>query len=104
VLYRVTIEVDVEAADGWLAWMRAVHVPEVLRERGFVRAVITRQEGAGAVVRFVVDYTVEDRGALERYFTEAAPRIRAEHEARYGGRARATRQILEVVATIEAPA
>jgi hypothetical protein len=98
VLYRVTIDVDAEVAEDWLAWMRAVHVPDVLREPGFSRAVIAREVTDGR--RFVIDYDVESQALLDRYFAESAPRIRAEHEARYGGRARATRQVLEIVAVV----
>jgi hypothetical protein len=102
VIYRVTIDVDGAVADEWLAWMREVHVPDVLREPGFVQAVIARERKSegGADARFVIDYAVESAEALERYFAGAAARIRAEHEARYGGRARAARQVLEVLARI----
>jgi hypothetical protein len=105
VLYRVTIDVDVDVAEEWLAWMREVHVPDVLREPGFSHAVIAREEKGegGADARFVIDYAVEGETALKRYFAEAAARLRAEHEARYGGRARASRQVLEVLVKVEPP-
>jgi Domain of unknown function (DUF4286) len=104
VLYRVTIDVRPEVAEEWLAWMRAVHVPEVLREPGFSRATIAREtkEAGGGDARFVIDYVVDGAAALDRYFAHAAPRIRAAHEARYGGRARATRQVLDVIVILEA--
>ena len=96
--YRVTIDVDPEVAEDWLAWMRAVHVADVLREPGFERATIYRDTGAS---RFIVDYTCVDRAAVDAYLaSDAVKRIRGEHEARYGGRARASRQILEPVATL----
>jgi hypothetical protein len=101
VLYRVTIDVDADVADEWIAWMKEVHVPDVLREPGFSRAVIAREKKDDATaVRFVIDYTVESNALLDRYFAESAPRVRAEHEARFGGRARATRQVLEIVASL----
>jgi len=105
VLYRVTIEVDTSVADEWLAWMREVHVPDVLREPGFSRAVIAREKknDGGTDVRFVIDYDVEGVEEMRRYFAEGAARLRAEHEARFGGRARASRQVLEVLARLERP-
>ncbi len=38
VLYSITVHVDESCADEWLSWMRAVHVPQVLREGGFLGA------------------------------------------------------------------
>jgi hypothetical protein len=98
VLYCVSVEVDGEIRDDWLAWMRDVHVPDVLREPGFQRAVIHRD--AADEARFAIHYEVSGRDALDRYFSGAALRLRSEHEARYGGRARATRQVLETVAAL----
>jgi hypothetical protein len=98
VLYCVSVSVDAEVRGDWLAWMEAVHVPDVLREPGFERAVIHRDTSDDA--RFVIHYEVSSRAALDRYLAGPAARLRAEHEARYGGRARASRQVLETVAAL----
>jgi hypothetical protein len=92
ILYRVTVVVDEDVRADWVAWMSDVHVPDVLMEPGFERAEILRDEADAS--RFVIDYRVQDRAALDRYFAEAAPRLRVEHEARYQGKARASREVL----------
>jgi hypothetical protein len=90
--------VDADVRDEWLAWMESAHVPAILREPGFERAVIHRDVVDDA--RFVVHYELSGRDVLDRYLAGAAARLRAEHEARYGGRARASRQVLETVAVL----
>jgi quinol monooxygenase YgiN len=98
VLYCVSVTVDAEVRDEWLAWMERIHVPDILREPGFERAAIHRDTADDA--RFVIHYELSDREALDRYFAGAAARLRAKYEAHYGGRARASRQVLEVVAVL----
>jgi hypothetical protein len=98
ILYAVSIEVDPEVRDDWLTWMREVHIPDVLREPGFERALIYRDAAGGG--RFVIHYEITARAALDSYLGGAAARLRAEHEARYSGRARATRLVLEAVAAL----
>jgi hypothetical protein len=98
ILYCVSITVDAEVRDEWLAWMESAHVPDVLREPGFERAVIHRDAADDA--RFVIHYELSGRNVLDRYLASAAARLRAEHDARYGGRARASRQVLETVAVL----
>jgi hypothetical protein len=96
VLYRVTVHVDEEVRDDWVTWMSDVHIPDVLREPGFEDAVVLRDTSDAS--RFVIEYRVRDREALERYFAGSADRLRAEHTARYAGRARASREVFELVA------
>jgi quinol monooxygenase YgiN len=99
VLYCVSVDVDDTARADWLAWMRDVHVPDVLAEPGFRRARILRD--ASVESRFVVEYELDGRASLDGYLQgPAVARLRAEHEARYAGRARASRQILETVADL----
>ena len=44
-----------------------------------------------------VQYTLRDRASLDAYLRDHAPRMRAEGEARFGGRFRASRRVLECV-------
>ena len=98
-IYRITVDVEPRLAQHWLAWMLDEHVPEVLGERGFVRATVSRDLEVDA--RFIVEYTLEDHDALEIFLnSEAAARHRATHDNRYAGKVRSQGQVLEPLAEI----
>ena len=97
--YRVSVEVEPRLAQHWLAWMLDEHVPNVLRQPGFIHALVLRDLEDEA--RFVVEYILEDRDALDRYLNgEAVVALRAEHDTRYAGNVRTVRQTLEPLAEI----
>lgn len=81
----------------WRAWMLAVHVPEVLREPGFVGARLYRVEGVDADGwrRYAVIYELVSRAALDAYLSgPAVVRLRAAFVAHCGDRVRVTRLLL----------
>lgn len=100
IIYNVTISVDEALQEQWLVWMRDTHVPDVLATGHFLDARICRvmsdDEGS---VSYAVQYTCTDMASYELYDTLHAPRLRAESEKYYGGRAIAFRTLLEVVHT-----
>ena len=103
ILYEVTLEIDEDIVEAYLAWIRAGHIQEVMALPGFVgwqmsvseddAAKTTGAEGQKRVV-FVETYEVASRQALEEYFTKFAQGIRDDHTRMWDGKFAATRRIL----------
>ncbi len=101
VLYSVTVQIDASCAEEWLSWMRAVHVPEVLRAGGFLGCTITREIAQGPAdgrLTFVLDYLAPSLEALDRYRTRHAAALQKLHADRYAGRFEASRSVRAVLA------
>lgn len=98
--YTVTIRIDGDIAEEWLAWMQAVHVPDVLGTGCFRRCSIQRETGpAGADgrVTFVLQYLAASAEQVERYLRDHAPELQRAHASRYAGRFEAARSVRRVV-------
>ncbi len=96
-LYVVTVEVSPSAEKAWDVWHTAEHMPEVLREPGFLTARKYKDThfGMGRWSRYVINYELENLSAFERYSSSAsAQRLRQEHADRFGEQTRVTRQVL----------
>lgn len=106
-LYIVTIEVSPGSEAAWNEWHEKVHVPEVLREPGFLscrkwRDTATAEDGW---VRYVCHYELTGVEAVERYAaSDAAKRLRAESDLKFGYVTRARRQVYSEVARFEVDA
>lgn len=96
VVYEVNVEVDVEIAAAYRAWLRA-HIAEILALPGFVDArtfeVLDPAPTAGRIA-LCVQYRLTGTAALDAYLREHAPRLRADGVARFGERVRAQRRVL----------
>ncbi|HKL03543.1 MAG TPA: DUF4286 family protein [Cryomorphaceae bacterium] len=98
ILYNVTVNVDAEARDEWLKWMKETHVPEVLATGLFTEAKIARimAEEAGGNA-YSIQYFAENMDDYEKYEKEHATDLRREHEKMFGGRCAAFRTLLHIV-------
>ncbi len=94
ITYEVALEPDEEILGEFEAWLEH-HMDDMLALPGFTGASVHQAEDpdTGAQLR-IVRYELADRAALERYFEEFAPRMRAEGLAKFGGRFRASRRIV----------
>ena len=98
ILYNVTINVDAQVHDEWLAWMKTVHIPDVLATGMFIENRICKIEGESeGGVSYAIQYVAPDRTHYDRYQAEFAPALQAEHTKRYAGRFAAFRTVLEVI-------
>lgn len=103
-LYLVTIEVSPGSEAGWNTWHEQVHIPEVLRQPGFLscrkwRDTATAEDGWA---RYVCHYELAGTDAVERYAaSEAAKRLRTESDLRFGYVTRIRRQVYTEVARFE---
>lgn len=93
ILYEVNTRVEASIAATFLDWLET-HVAEMLEMDGFARGAIYEGEAPEGFRAFVSHYHVRDRRALERYFAEDAPRMRADGTGRFGEKMSATRRVL----------
>jgi hypothetical protein len=100
IIYNVTLNVDTDVHEEWLAWMKSIHIPEVMATGLFLDNRICRvlSDDDGGIT-YAVQYTCADMATYERYKSEHAPRLQAETQKRYGGRFAAFRTLLEVLHT-----
>ena len=100
IIYNVTVSVDTDVHEEWLAWMKATHIPDVMATGLFLNSRLVRvladEEGG---VTYAIQYTAQDMATYERYKNEHAPRLQAETQKHYGGRFHAFRTLLEVLHT-----
>lgn len=81
------------SAEGWARFYDEEHVPEVLRERCFVRSRRFRMhDDDESSATFVVLYDAVDVDSVEEFRRDAGPRLAEEHEKRHPD-ARLERQI-----------
>lgn len=100
IVYAVTSEVEVQAAGEWLAWMRDIHVPEVLATGCFTGCRIAELEEPPPPpghVTFVFEYDAPTAELLARYFEQFAPALRQSATTRYGPAVRATRTVRRLI-------
>jgi heme-degrading monooxygenase HmoA len=96
-VYRVTIEVAPVIEESWARWHAADHMPDVLRQPGFLGATRWKEQerAADGWIRYVVHYRADSVKAIEAYRSSAeAVRVRDDHTNRYGNVTRLTRTVL----------
>lgn len=100
IIYNVTVNIDHAVHDEWVAWMKEVHIPDVMATGLFLESrmqrVLAEDEGG---ITYAIQYTAADMAHYERYRDEHAPRLQADAHRQYGGRFVAFRTLLEVVHT-----
>lgn len=106
IVYEVTLQVDRDIVADYRDWLHG-HIAQIVALPGFVGAQLfeTRDDPALEVARcgFVVTYRLTDQAALQRYFDEFAPALRADGLARFGGRFSATRRVLQAAGAWTSP-
>lgn len=100
IIYNVTVSVDNEVHEMWLAWMRNTHLPAVMATGLFLDVRLCRVLSEGdSGATYAVQYSCKDMATYEAYLSGPAPRLQAESEKYYGGKALAFRTLMEVVHT-----
>lgn len=97
IVYEVSLQVDRDIVAEYLHWLHD-HIAQIVALPGFLGAQLfeTRDDAPdSARCGYVVAYRLTDQAALQRYFDEFAPALRADGQARFGGRFSATRRVLE---------
>lgn len=100
IVYNVTVNIDHDAHDAWMLWMRTIHIPEVMATGLFVESrmfrILAEDEGG---ITYAIQYTAPDMAAYERYRDLHAPRLQEAARQEFGGRFVAFRTLLEHVST-----
>jgi hypothetical protein len=104
IIYSVAVRVDTAIAEEWLAWMRAVHIPEVLATGCFQGCTISRvlDPPAGEQAAFIIEYAAASAERLREYRERHAGALQRAHTERYAGRFEASRSVREALATFKA--
>ncbi len=96
-LYHLVIEVEPGAEDAWNRWHEDVHIPEVLREPGFLTCEKWKdtEKAPDGWARYLCSYTMTGLDAVRAYTaSDAAKRLRADSLSRFGTVTRISRQVL----------
>ena len=102
VTYEVTLWVQRAIAADYRAWLDQ-HVRAMLALPGFTGARVSEVHDPAPgenEVAFCCQYRLRDAAALDDYLREHAPAMRADGQARFGGRFRAERRILHDLANL----
>lgn len=99
-IYNVTVNVDEDAAQIWIKWMREEHLPMVMstgcfREYKFLKLLSETEQG----VTYAIQYVVETLEILNHYQEVHGPRLRSETEKKFGEKVLAFRTVLEILDT-----
>lgn len=98
ILYNVTVSIDASVHEEWLKWMREEHIPQVLATGCFSEGRLSRINGEEeGGMSFSIMYLSPSQELYDRYQTEFAPALQADHAQRFQGRFVAFRTILNVV-------
>jgi len=100
ILYNVTVNIDTDVEQDWIAWMKESHIPEVMNTGYFtsyrmMKMLSEGQDDTGKT--YAIQYMAETLGHLETYLNTVAPKIQKKSIIRYGTKLAAFRTVLEEV-------
>lgn len=98
-IYNVTIQTTWSIHEAWLAWMREIHVPEIMKSGMFTHHRILRllevDETEGPTYAF--QYFASSRERYDTYIAEYAKSLRDKTYEKWGDQCIAFRSLMEVV-------
>ena len=97
IIYEVNLNIDREIYFEYKLWLME-HVKEMLQFPGFMQAILLKQEqdDVSDQEKLTVQYQLESREYLEKYFIECAPKMREEGIRRFKDKFSATRRVFNV--------
>ena len=97
VIYEVNLAIDGEVYTQFQLWLKD-HIKEILQIPGFIEAHILKPENEGfsGQEKLTVQYQLEDRESLTRYFQQFAARMREEGINRFKNKFSAQRKVFDV--------
>jgi len=98
IIYNVTVNVEDSIHDEWLAWMKAVHIPDMMNTGMFSEYRLCRvlsEDDTGSTYSF--QYACESMEQYDRYINEFAPALRDQVKEKFGDKFIAFRTLLEVI-------
>ena len=97
IIYNVTVKINSTLVNDWLAWMKEVHIPDVMNTGLFVSHKICRilHDDDDGGTTFAIQYTCKNMEDFQRYQKDFAPALQKEHTDRYKGKYVAFRTLME---------
>jgi hypothetical protein len=97
-IYNVTVNIDADIQDEWIAWMKDVHIPDVLKTGCFtgsrmLKVLHVNDEGH----TYSIQYLFKKMEDIELYQRQFAKKLQEEHRRKFGDRYTAFRTLLEEV-------
>lgn len=98
IVYNVTVNIDADIHDEWLAWMRSTHIPQVVNTGCFIESKLSRINGEeDGGVTYSIMYVSPSKEKYEEYQELHAPKLQKEHTDKYQGKFAAFRTVLDVI-------
>lgn len=99
VIYNVTIKIEYSIHEEWLAWMKEIHIPDVMKTGYFTSWKLTRilEEPDEHGVGYAIQYQASRIEDLVSYQKNDAQRLQKEHAEKYGNQYVAFRTVLEIL-------
>ncbi len=99
IIYNVTVNINEEVSEEWVAWMRDVHIPDVMAtglflENRFAKVLLVQDEGG---ITYSTQYLCKNMSDLQKYHGSHAPRLQADVKEKFDGKYVAFRTVLEIV-------
>lgn len=98
IIYNVTVNIEESVHDEWLAWMREVHIPDVMKTgmfKEFRLCKVLSEEDTGLTYSF--QYTCDSMEFYEKYRDEFSPALRNQVTDKFGEKFVAFRTLLEII-------
>ena len=99
IIYNVTIKVHESIKTDWLQWLKAEHIPDLIKTGCFTHAVILRlmevDETEGPT--YAVQYHAESKGLYNNYIENHAGEMRQKSFEKWGDKFIAFRSVMQVV-------
>lgn len=100
IVYSVTINIEEEIQEAWLAYMLSTHIPEVLATgmftgHKFLRLISKFEEEKG--ITYNVQYYLSDMDNYYTYQQDYAPALKDDMSEKFGNRFMSFRTLLEEV-------
>ncbi|WP_194973404.1 DUF4286 family protein [Aquiflexum lacus] len=99
ILYNVTVNIEKEAEEDWVIWMKKFHIPDVLAtgmfsENRFYKILHDSDDGS---VNYSVQYFTDSMDKIMEYQNNFAPKLQEDIKAKFQDKFVIFRTLLEAV-------
>ena len=98
-IYNITMKVDNQILDQWLAWQKEEHIPEVMATNLFHESrfykLLEQDDTEGST--YVVQYYTNSKEDYDRYIQDYAPALREKALNKWGNHFAGFRTIMQAV-------
>jgi hypothetical protein len=99
ILYNVTVNIEKEAEDDWVIWMKKTHIPDVLAtgmfsENRFYKILHDSDDGS---VNYSVQYFTDSMEKVMEYQNNFAPKLQEDIKLKFQDKFVIFRTLLETV-------